>query len=116
MKEYLLVLRGNPKEWEAHSPEAIQVIMEKYHRWVDSLRQKGLFKSGTPLEGSSRKLERQSEGTTVVAGPYAESHEALTGLFTLVCESFDHACDIAASCPALDHGETVEVIPAAAES
>jgi hypothetical protein len=106
MSNYMLMLRGNWREWDGLSAENMQKIMESYGDWVTSLKKEGRYKSGAALSEKSRLIK----GDNVIDGPYAETKEAITGYFLIEADSHDQAVTIARGCPALRHGETVEVI------
>lgn len=107
MKEFLLVMKGTAKNWQSFSAEDKQRIMEKYFAFVNRLKREERFKGGSAL-GSGAAL-RSTNGLIVTDGPFAETKEALNGYFVFSAESFDQALTIARECPALSHGETVEI-------
>lgn len=45
----------------------------------------------------------------IVDGPFAESHEAITGYFLLEADGLREAIEIAKECPALAYGLSIEV-------
>lgn len=47
----------------------------------------------------------------IVDSPFVETKEVLTGLFVVEAADLDAATAIARGCPALGHGEIVEVRP-----
>ena len=108
-KDFMVMLRGSWKDWNRLGPEEMQRILEQYGAWVESLKAQGRFKGGHALNHRS-KLIRGEDGA-LVDGPYAETKEALTGYFLIAAASHDEAVEIARGCPALSHGESVEVIP-----
>jgi hypothetical protein len=57
------------------------------------------------------------DGRKVVTdGPFAESKEAIAGFLIMQADSLEHAVEIAADCPGLEYGQTVEVRAVASEA
>jgi hypothetical protein len=82
--------------------------MEKYYSFVNRLKREGRFKGGSALKQGGAEL-RSEKGIVVVDGPFAETKEALNGYFIFEAQNYDEAIAIARECPALTHGERVEV-------
>jgi hypothetical protein len=110
MAEFMVVLRGGDPELKRSSSTEVQDIMERYYRWVEDLRRKGRYRGGSPLKEGSKVLSGHREFVVIRDGSYAEREEALTGYFLLEAAGFNEAVELAKSCPALTHGETVEVL------
>jgi len=108
MNQYMVMLRGDYKEWNKYSPEESQKIIEKYTQWVQELRQKKCFKDGAPLKDGNYVISGKAGGI-VVDGPFTESKEALTGYFIIEAENQEEIIKLAKGCPALTHGEEVLV-------
>ena len=111
--EYILLFRGT--DWhKGLSPEEIQQVVKQTYAWLERLTTEGKAKSGKPLfpEG---KIVSQKKGRSVADGPFAESKEAIGGLFLLEVGSLDEAAEIAKDFPGLNYGATVEVRPVAPE-
>ena len=104
----MIVLYGPSAMWDKFSQAEQSQILEKYYAWVAKLKGENRFKSGSELSRSARELKNVG-GCIVVDGPFAETKEALTGYFMIEAESIDEAAEIAKGCPALGHGETVQV-------
>src|SRR5687767_1051528 len=102
MTRYLILMRGSAQDWKRLSPEEMQTIMERYHGFVDELKARGRFHGGSALTGEGDLLASQD-------GPFAESKEAMTGYLLFDAESKEEALGVAKKCPALTHGETVEL-------
>ena len=108
MKEFVLIMKGQSKNWEAFSAEEKQRLMEKYYAFVDRLKREERFKSGNALRAGGIQL-RSEKGILVVDGPFPETKEAFNGYFVFSATDHEEAVKIARDCPALTHGETVEV-------
>ena len=82
--------------------------MEKYYAFVNRLKRENRFKSGSPLKSGGVQLYSE-KGIVVVDGPFPETKEAFNGYMIFEAQTFDEAVSIARECPALTHGEKVEV-------
>lgn len=92
------------------SPAKAQESMTKWRAWFKEMSEKGQLKSiGEPLErvgkvvGGGRK--------TVTDGPYAETKDVIGGFSIIEARDLEQAAKIAAGCPILDVGGSVEVRP-----
>jgi hypothetical protein len=108
MADFMLVMKGDYKSWNGMSADEKQRIMEKYYSYVNRLKEQNRFKGGSALKHGGVQL-RAEQGTTIVDGPYSETKEALNGYFVFEAANQDEAITIAKDCPALTHGERVEV-------
>lgn len=108
MDEYLILMRLDLITKSAQpSPEQLQVYMQQYHRWVDSIAAKNQFVGGKGLstEGKVIRFNR-----VVTDGPFAEVKESLAGFITIRAANLDDAVSIASECPILNgEGNSVEV-------
>jgi len=109
MAEYMILMRENDGAWGSLSPDEQQALLERYFAWVEQLKQDGVFCGGKPL-GSGGRLLRAVDGE-VVDGPFTETKEVLTGYFVIEAPDLEAATAIARGCPALSHGESVELRP-----
>lgn len=110
MSEFVLVLRGSMEQWNALSKETRQELIQKHVAWSQKLRTENRLRGGAGLSGVSKKLVPENGRVSVVDGPYVETKEALTGYYLIEARDFDEALAIAHECPALGHGESVEVL------
>ena len=110
MNSNMIALKGSHSDWNSQSPKEMQETLEKYFEWVDGLKKAKIFEYGQPLKSVSKTITKSENNIEIVDGPYAESKEALTGFFIIKSESMEAACRIASECPALFHGESIDVI------
>ena len=74
-----------------------------------NLKEKNLYKTGSPLKDGNFTIKK-SGSDFVVDGPFAESKETLiTGYFIIEAPNAEEAIEIAKGCPALTHGEEVDL-------
>ena len=109
MSDYMLVTRGNFGDWKALSSEDSQKIMAKYNAFVEELKKQDRFKGGSALKEGSFRFKSVS-GSILIDGPYAETKETITGYLLFEADTQQQAADIAKQCPALTHGESVELL------
>lgn len=91
------------------SPEQMQAIFTKWKTWIDSMKEKGQYIAGDPLEERPAKVLREPHGGKVSDGPYAEAKEIVGGYMLIKAASFDEAVEIAKGAPSYSYGGCVEV-------
>lgn len=106
MKEFLMLIRETT-DYGKISPEEMQEDIEKHIQWVETLMEKGLFKSGNPLE--ARGITIKGANQVVTDGPYIEGKECVSGFYFLLANSLQEATTIAKGCPSLTLGASVEL-------
>ena len=112
MTEYALVYRSTP---EAHdqamgTPEKARESIVKWNAWFDDMRKKGYLKNvGIPLHRTGKVVRGRKKSVT--DGPYAETKEVVGGFSIIDAKDEAHAAEIAAGCPILEGGGSVEVRP-----
>jgi hypothetical protein len=108
MEEYLILMRLDLLTKEAQpSPEQLQVYMQWYQDWVDSIAARNQFVGGKGLSTEGRVLK---PGQLMTDGPFVEIKESLAGFITIRAKDFDDAVAIAKECPILKgDGNSVEV-------
>ncbi len=106
MSDYLFLFRGGEPSDNDLSPEEMQHHMQKWFTWIATLRDKGIYKGGEPLEKGGNTVEPDR---TITDGPFTESKELIGGFVMIEADSFDEASELAKDCPALELGGKVEV-------
>lgn len=106
MKTFLMLIRENAEYGEL-SPEEMQADIESHMAWVEKLIEKGYFKDGNPLDFKGAHIKGADK--IVTDGPFAEGKECISGYYFLLADSLEHATAIAAECPALATGATLEI-------
>ena len=111
MSEFVLLYRNTLEaRRDSHSPEKAQQTMKKWRAWFDDMTRKGCLKNiGQPLDDAGKVVG----GTTkmVTDGPYAETKDVIGGYSLIEAGSLDEAAKIAAGCPIIENGGSVEVRP-----
>jgi hypothetical protein len=106
--QYVALIHADENGWESLSDDERQAIYQRYMEFS----QKPEVVGGAELQSTDAATTvRVRNGDQLVTdGPYAETKEALGGLFILEAESIDDACRLAAQIPAAERG-AIEVRP-----
>ena len=110
MSEFLLLYRNTTeaRRRTMGSPESAQQTTQKWRAWFDELGHKGHLKSiGQRLEEQGKVVRP----TFVTDGPYAETKDLIGGYSLIEASDLEEAATLAASCPILENGGSVEVRP-----
>jgi hypothetical protein len=104
--QFLFLFRGGDPARAGFSPHS---ALQQWGSWVAELRGSGRFVHGEPLRGDEGRVlapeGRASQGCVGSAG------DAVSGYLAVRAESIDAAQSLAAGCPVLLHGGTVEIRP-----
>ena len=107
MAKFMLLLRDNPRDFTALSPDEMQAIIGKYRAWSQGLRESGKLVASDKLRDDPGKvLNHAGTQVTVKDGPYAESNELIGGYFVIEAADYADACEIAKGCPHVRPGAT----------
>jgi hypothetical protein len=106
MPRFVIFMREDDGAW-SKLPEAEQRrLLTRYREWVGDLKSKGIFQSGEPV--ARARLLRMVDGRVGV-DEFRDTKQTLTGFFVIEAPSWDAAVEVAKGCPALAHGETIEL-------
>jgi hypothetical protein len=113
MRYVLLMNYREPAEGEI-SEGAIAEAMEAFGAYGRALQEAGVLLSGDVLQptAATTTVTRREGGLRVQDGPFAETKEALAGIFTLEVADLDAAIGWAEKCPGAQWG-VIEVRPTA---
>jgi len=112
MSEYVLLYRNTAeaRELAMGTPERAQASMAKWRTWMELLAANGQLKDrGIALELAGQVVRASRK--TGTDGPYAETKELVGGFSVIEARDLEHAAEIAAGCPIVQHGGSVEVRP-----
>lgn len=112
MSEYVLLYRNTAEARDAAmgTPERAQASMAKWRTWMEALAANGQLKNrGIALEMASQVVRGPKR--TPTDGPYAETKELVGGFSVIEARDIEHAAEIAAGCPIVQAGGSVEVRP-----
>lgn len=109
MAQFMLLLYGNPANWQNISPDEMQKAIGKYMAWGQKLRERKQCLANHKLtDGGGRVLRGQGK-PRVTDGPFTEGKEVLGGYYLVEAPNYDAAVECASGCPHLEYGGTVEV-------
>jgi len=91
------------------TPEEMQQSFQKWMAWIKTMKAKGQYLAGEPLEDEPAKVVRGPRGSRISDGPYAEAKEVVGGYMLIAAKNFKDAVRIAKACPGLARGGAVEV-------
>ena len=113
MRYVLLMNYGEPAEGEI-SEEAIAEAMEAFGAYGRALEEAGVLLSADVLQptAATTTISRREGGLRVQDGPFAETKEALAGVFVLDVPDLDAAIGWAEKCPGAQWG-VIEIRPTA---
>ncbi len=107
----MLFIRTEGDPWQKMSPEEMQKHVQKGMAYIGGLIQKGILKSGQPLDMSGRMIS--GEAGSLKDGPYNETKEVIAGYLHIVAEDLNKAMEIARANPIFEDGlgAKIEVRP-----
>jgi hypothetical protein len=111
MSKFMLFMRGN-QDYFAKMPEQEQKqIIASHIEYSKFLADKGLLLDGDGFGFESKLVEKTDGQIRVNASPYTGTPEQVSGYYLFEASNMEEAVEYAKRCPALLHGESVEVIP-----
>lgn len=112
MSEFIMLYRRTAEaaDQAMGTPERAQQSMMKWRAWMKELADKNLLKNiGQPLENGGKVVTGPKK--VVTDGPYAETKDIIGGYSIIEADSLSQAINLAAGCPVLEYGGSVEVRP-----
>lgn len=108
--KFALLMYERNDAWAKLPRAERDILLRKYILWVKDLEDRGIFKDGTPLGRGGVRIAPGPRGEPY-ASPLDPNAESLTGIFIIETTNPAEAERIAATCPALGHGETIHIRP-----
>lgn len=105
---YMLLL------WEsdamlATTEAAGEIIVKEYTAWAAGQAEQGRLLGGEQLGKESRFVRRGEDSLVQETTLQAPEEQNLSGYFLITASGQDEALEIAANCPHLEHGGTIEI-------
>ena len=110
LQQFAILMYETGDAWNRLPKAEQDALMEKYMAWIKDLRASGHFKDGAPMGRGGVQITLDATGEAD-ADPLDPNAPSLTGFFIVEVKDAAQAEHIAATCPALLHGETVHVRP-----
>jgi hypothetical protein len=110
LKEFIIIMHECNAAWSKLPQDEQSRLMMLYGDWVANLKDSGTFVTGRPCAGHYRLLvgNGASDVTDITIEPEGLT-DVVTGFFVIRAKDMDSAVNIAKTCPALLHGETIVV-------
>jgi hypothetical protein len=108
--QFAILMYERGDAWYRLPPARKDALLKQYGLWVRDLRAKGILKDGNPVGRGGVAIAPDARGVPD-AEPLDPSDTQLTGYFIIEVASAVEAERIAATCPALTHGEVVHLRP-----
>ena len=110
MPQFLLILRGDPADWQQRDPVAIEAVIRHFETWAGRLMGEGRFVDGKKLaDGEGVVLRRDGETVRVTDGPFGETKELVGGFHLIEADSYEHAVALCRDHPELSIHGSVEI-------
>lgn len=107
MNNYFLLLRNESIDFAAFTPDEMAAIIRDFDAWNAEMIGQGQLIVSASLQGGGGKTVRT--GPVVADGPYSEAKEAVAGLLLIQAADEGQAVRLAARCPFVPRGGSVEV-------
>jgi hypothetical protein len=110
--EYMLLIYGDEKAWNALTQDEINKIMADYGTYTQEVIAAGIMRGGSELAPvHTASTVRVRNGKTLTAdGPFAETKEQLGGYYLIDVPNLDEAIKWAAKIPSAAWG-SIEIRP-----
>ena len=87
-----------------------RAILRDFRDWGRTLEAEGRLLGGHKLtDEPGRALHSSGGAVAVMDGPFAETKELIGGLVVVEADDYDHAAELATSCPQLKYGGRIEI-------
>lgn len=106
MKEFALFFRNDFKSEFEQSPDQAQQVMTQWMEWLSGIAAQGKMADNGNRLGKEGRVVKAS---AVTDGPFTEIKEIVGGYIVVKALNIEEASDIAAKCPILTLGGSVEV-------
>jgi hypothetical protein len=111
--KYALLIYDEEGAWGSLPAQERASRYQEYEKFAGGLVERNQMRGGEELQPTSTATTvRMKDGKVLTTdGPYAETKEALGGLFVIECANLDEALEAARQIPSVKYGGTVEVRP-----
>lgn len=110
MAKFMLILRDDPSQYAAYSPQQFQELIAKYQAWAEQLAAAGRIDQGRKLSDEGGKVLRKSGGQLAVKdGPFNEAKEVVGGFYIITADDYAHAVELCRNHPAYLTNGSVEI-------
>ena len=110
MARYLLLMRGDQARFAALPAREQGRIIAEHRAYSDRLETEGRLEEGDGLAFDSLLLRREGGRVSRSSRPFAGTEQQLSGFYIVEAADDEAALVLAEACPALLHGESVELV------
>jgi hypothetical protein len=111
MSKFMFLMRGNQDYFARMSEIEQEQVIASHIAYSKYLEDKKVFLDGDGFVFESQEVEKVNGQIKISASPYTGTSEQVSGYYLIEATNIVEAVEYAKQCPALVHGETVEVIP-----
>lgn len=108
MRDYVLFTLGRFDEWVNKSAEAKAKMRDECVGYFRRLESDHGYREGSQLKSGGKAIYMKND-KIMVDGPFSETKEVLNGYVKFQAASIEEAVELAKQCPALAHGEQIQV-------
>jgi len=110
LREFIIIMHEYDNAWVKLPLQEQSRLLSLYGAWVNGLRDRGVFVTGRPCGGECRLILGGGSGdVTDITIQTDGLSDVVTGFFVIRATDMDAAVEVAKTCPALLHGETIVV-------
>lgn len=110
MPHFMLFFHERPADALASTPDEATAAIEDYKRWAESVAARGKMRGGEKLTADGGRHLRMADGeVTDSPGAFAETADAITGVFVIEADDYDEAVALTRTCPHLKGRQWIEV-------
>jgi len=110
MSRFLLLMRGDQTSFLAMSPAEKKKVIGDHIQFSKELEAKKIILDGDGCSESTVLLEKKGNCIKAKKNLFSGTDGQVSGFYVIEAKNREDAVKIAKECPALAHGETVEVI------
>lgn len=107
MTKFMYLFRGGDARMQEMSPEEMEIHMQAWGTWMNSLAEKGTLVDGLPLSREGKLVK--GSGKVITDGPFTEGKEIVGGYLIVKAKDIGDAVDISKGCPIFANDGQVEV-------
>lgn len=107
-REFVLFTLGRYDLWVTKKAESKARMRDECVAYFQRLERENDHREGSQLKPNGRALFSE-KGKIVLDGPFPETKEVLNGYVRFRASSFEAALELVKQCPALDHGESIQL-------
>ena len=107
MKEFMMIFVGGDYEEAGYSPDDIQNKLKLWNKWIEELKEQGLYIEGRALKSNSTEVSNDQGLST--NGPFVEINELVTGYIVVKANDLEHAKVLSKDFPEFDLGAKVRI-------